>query len=85
MDNVIFFYLMRNEPELLQGLVQDHIRYWENLDLPGYIGGPFSDHSGGLIIFSSKDFDSANKLIEDDPFNRNQAIVYKQIKIWCVS
>lgn len=82
MKSIAFFYTMKNEPDLIKRLVLDHIKYWKDLDLADYKGGPFIDRSGGLITFSSDDFEFANKIINDDPFVKGQAISEKQIKIW---
>ena len=84
MKTIAFFYTMKNEPGLIKELVPGHIKYWKDLDLPDYKGGPFSDHSGGLITFSSDDFESANEIIHKDPFVEGKAISEKQIKIWIV-
>jgi uncharacterized protein YciI len=85
MKSIVFFYTMENEPELVKGLVPEHIKYWTNLDLAGYKGGPFSDHTGGLITFLSDDLESANKIINKDPFVKAQVISAKHIKIWIVN
>lgn len=82
MKSIVFFYTMKNEPDLIKGLVPEHIKYWKDLDLTDYKGGPFVDRSGGLIIFASDDFEIANQIINNDPFIKGQAISYKQIKVW---
>jgi len=82
MKIIAFFYIMKKEPDLIMGLVQEHINYWKELHLSHYKGGPFLDHSGGLITFSSDDFEFANKVINEDPFVKGQAIADMQIKIW---
>lgn len=82
MNSIAFFYTMKNEPELIKELVPEHIKYWKNLDLAEYKGGPFLDRSGGLITFISDDLEFANKIINDDPFVKGQALSDKQVKIW---
>jgi len=82
MKSIVFFYTMKNEPDLVGGLVQDHVNYWKGLKLSNYKGGPFIDRSGGLITFSTDDFELANRIINEDPFVKGQAISDKQIKVW---
>jgi hypothetical protein len=38
------------------------------LELSGYLGGPFSDHSGGLILFEGDSLGHAQRLVARDPF-----------------
>ena len=82
MKSIVFFYTMKNEPELIKGLVPEHIKYWKNLDLVDYKGGPFIDRSGGLITFSSDDLEQANKIVSGDPFVKWHLISDKHIKVW---
>jgi|WetSurMetagenome_2_1015567.scaffolds.fasta_scaffold1171240_1 uncharacterized protein YciI len=82
MKYIVFFYTMKNDPDLIKELVPEHIKYWKGLDLSGYKGGPFFDRSGGLITFSCDDFEVANKIINDDPFVKGQAISDMQVKNW---
>ncbi len=85
MKSIVFFYTMKNEPEIIKGLVPEHIKYWHDLELTGYRGGPFSDRLGGLITFLSDDIESANKIIYDDPFVKGKALSDMKIKIWIVN
>lgn len=82
MKSIIFFYTMKNEPELIKGLVSEHIRYWENLNLVNYKGGPFIDRSGGLITFLFDDLEQAKKIINEDPFIKGNVISDIHIKVW---
>ncbi len=82
MKSIVYFYIMKNEPELIKGLVPEHIKYWNSLDLDEYKGGPFHDRSGGLITFSSDDLKQANEIISEDPFVKGHVISDKYIKVW---
>ena len=44
-----------------------HASHWHGLELSGYVGGPFEDHTGGLITFDA-DEDRARDAVERDPF-----------------
>ena len=46
----IYFYFNRNEPEKIREVVPAHVQYWKTANLKSYSGGPFADHSGGLIL-----------------------------------
>ena len=49
----LYFYLMRDEPDLVQTTAPKHAEYWRELALSDYVGGPFADRSGGLITFEA--------------------------------
>jgi uncharacterized protein YciI len=59
-----------------------HAAYWHELRLPGYVGGPFADRSGGLISFEAPVERSARQLISDDPFQRAGLINDWWLKVW---
>lgn len=46
-----------------------HIKYLEELDKQGkiYARGPFSDQSGGLVVYIADTFEEALSLAEQDP------------------
>ena len=83
MNVFVYFYLMKDEPERILRTVQSHVAYWKERDLKDFRGGPFSDRSGGLIMFSAKDIESANASVGGDPFIQNDLIDWKWVKEWC--
>jgi uncharacterized protein YciI len=83
MKTFVYFYLMKNEPEQILQKVQSHVLYWKERDLTDYRGGPFSDRSGGLIMFSAKDLENVNASVAGDPFIQNDLIDRMWIKEWC--
>ncbi|MBI5639190.1 MAG: hypothetical protein HZA17_02075 [Nitrospirae bacterium] len=80
----VFFYLMKHDPEGIRAVVPEHVAYWHNLILADYLGGPFSDKSGGLITFSADDADEATSIVSADPFITHDLIEQKWIKEWTV-
>jgi uncharacterized protein YciI len=82
MKSIAFFFTMKKEPDLIKALVPEHIKYWKELNLADYKGGPFFDRSGGLITFSSDDLEQANKIVSGDPFVKWHLISDKHIKVW---
>ncbi len=50
-ERFLFFHLMKDEPDRVRSVAPQHAAYWHDLELPGYIGGPFADRSGGSISF----------------------------------
>jgi uncharacterized protein YciI len=64
----LFFYLMKDAPDRIPTVVPDHVAYWHALGLPGYLGGPLADRSGGLITFESDSAAEAERLVANDPF-----------------
>jgi uncharacterized protein YciI len=91
MDNVqsnnrrfMYFYFNRNEPEKIRQMVPAHVRYWKTANIKEYMGGPFSDRTGGLISFSVSSFEKATEIIQQDPFIVEDLIADKWIKEWMV-
>lgn len=79
-----FFYFMKKEPEKIKASVPLHVEYWHKLKLNKYIGGPFSDRTGGLITFESESVEDATRLVMDDPFVIQDLLESKWIKEWVV-
>jgi uncharacterized protein YciI len=52
--------------------------------LPGYLGGPFSDRSGGLITFESESIEKAEQLVAGDPFLSRGLVEGRWLKGWIV-
>ncbi len=77
-----FFYLMRNDPEKIGNIVPEHIAYWQKINPQNYSGGPFSDRSGGLILFEAASFEDASKLTANDPFITQDVIETHWLKEW---
>lgn len=75
---------MKKETEKIRLVVPLHIEYWKDLNLKKYSGGPFSDRSGGLIIFEAKNIEGATKIAMSDPFVLENLIVNKWVKEWNV-
>lgn len=78
----IYFYFNRNEPEKIREVVPVHVQYWKSADLKSYLGGPFADHSGGLISFTAQNLEEATEIILRDPFIQENLIEQKWIKEW---
>ena len=78
----VFFYLMKNNPEIIRDTVPEHIRYWKESKPVNYSGGPFSDRSGGLILFKAENIETATKLAINDPFVVQDLIESKWVKEW---
>jgi uncharacterized protein YciI len=77
-----YFYLMKREPEKIQQVVPAHVEHWRKYKSDNYLGGPFVDRSGGLIIFDSTDIDNATDIIKNDPFTINDLLESRWLKEW---
>ena len=42
-----YLYFMTDEPDQIRATVPRHVAHWQQLRLPGYLGGPFEDRTGG--------------------------------------
>jgi len=62
----------------------DHQRYMKSLLDSGKLsmGGPFSDGSGGLIIYEVATKEEAEALRDQDPFAISGVFVRSEIKPW---
>ncbi len=80
----VYFYFMKNDPAKIQRVVPSHIKYWKESNLKNYIGGPFSDRSGGIISFVAKNIEEATNIIMNDPFIAENILSDKWIKEWDV-
>ena len=78
----VYVYFMKRAPDRIREIVPQHVRYWKELRLDGYAGGPFADRSGGLILFESADLASAGSLVAHDPFGVHELIEMKWVKEW---
>jgi hypothetical protein len=84
MKRFLYFYLMRNTPEIIRQVVPRQVQYWHSRDLPDYMGGSFADRSCGLITFAAASLDDAQQITRDDPFVREQLIEQRWIKEWLI-
>ena len=80
----LHFYFNRYEPEKLRQVVPAHVQYWKDAHLRGYVGGPFTDRTGGLISFVAASLEEARKIILGDPFALQDLIAEKWIKEWII-
>jgi uncharacterized protein YciI len=79
---IAYLYFMADRPELIQRIAPAHAAYWRELALPGYLGGPFADRSGGLILFQVADREQAEQLVSGDPFVRQGLLTDRWVKKW---
>jgi uncharacterized protein YciI len=79
-----FAYLdfMNDDPDRVRVTVPRHVAHWRGLGLPGYLGGPFEDRTGGLITFEAKDGDRARRAVDADPFVREGLLEVHWLKQW---
>jgi uncharacterized protein YciI len=64
--------------------VPAHVEYWHSRDLGNYLGGPFTDRTGGLITFAADTMAAAQHTILQDPFVRERLIEQSWIEEWRV-
>jgi uncharacterized protein YciI len=78
----VYFYFNRNMPDKIGQVVPAHVKHWHAAQLQEYLGGPFTDRSGGLITFIAPDLLAATAIIEQDSFVLEDLIEQKWIKEW---
>jgi uncharacterized protein YciI len=80
----IYFYFNRNGPEKIREVIPAHVQYWKAAGLKSYSGGPFADHSGGLISFAASNLEEAIEIMLRDPFIQEDLIEQRWIREWLV-
>jgi uncharacterized protein YciI len=73
---------MKDDPDRVRTVAPEHATYWRELGLPGCVGGPFADRSGGLITFEADAFEQAEGIIAVDPFVQEQLLESSVVKQW---
>jgi uncharacterized protein YciI len=76
-----YIYFMSDDPDRVRAAVPKHVSHWHGLELSGYVGGPFEDHTGGLITFDA-DEDRARDAVERDPFLLERLLADHCLKRW---
>jgi uncharacterized protein YciI len=79
---IAYSYWMKDDPDRVRTVAPEHTAYWRELGLPGYVGGPFADRSGGLITFEADSFEQAEGIIAVDPFVQEQLLESSAVKQW---
>jgi uncharacterized protein YciI len=77
-----YLYFMKDDPDRVRAMVGRHVAHWKELGLPGYLGGPFEDRTGGLITFEAQDGDQARRAVDADPFVREGLLEEHWLKQW---
>jgi uncharacterized protein YciI len=77
-----YTYFMRHDPDRVRAAAPAHAAYWQRLRLPGYLGGPFADRSGGLILFETHEDSLARRFVDEDPFVREDLVERTTLKEW---
>ena len=75
-----YFYFMK-ESAHVRDAVPRHAQYWRQSG-SSERGGPFSDRSGGLILFEAPDEQTARKTVAEDPFQRASLLEQWWLKAW---
>lgn len=81
----LYFYLMKEAPHRVPAVAPRHAAYWRALASPAYLGGPFVDRSGGLIIFEANSGAEAERLVANDAFLREGLIERHWLREWVIN
>jgi uncharacterized protein YciI len=80
---IAYVYLMRDDPMVAE-IAPNHAAYWHGLELDAYAGGPFEDHTGGLIVFDCSSLEVARQHVAGDPFVTHDLLAASWLKKWSV-
>ena len=71
------------DPKRDAEVLDEHIGYLQKYIDQGkiYAKGPFTDHSGGLVIYNVDTYEEAKAIIENDPVIRENSRTYT-LKEW---
>ena len=76
-----YFYFMKKESAHVREVAPRHAHYWRQTG-SSERGGPFSDRSGGLILFEAPDEQTARKTVAEDPFQHASLLEQWWLKAW---
>lgn len=85
MKKFVYVYSMVDKPERIEQLRSQHLTYWKEQNVKNFIGGTFSDNSGGLITFETDDYGNALGIAACDPYVLGNVVAVGKIKEWVVS
>ncbi len=77
-----YFYFMKNEPARVREVAPHHAHYWSLTGSTTRGAAPFSDRSGGLIIFEAPDEQTAHDTVAEDPFQLAALLEQWWLKQW---
>lgn len=77
-----YFYLMHTDGEAVAEAAPEHVAHWRGLGLDDYVGGPFEDRTGGLIMFRATGSSQAEQAVATDPFVRRGLVQTSWLKRW---
>ncbi len=78
----VFSYFMQGEPERIAEVVPAHAAYWQDAGVKSLMGGPYTDYSGGMIIFEAASLKKASALTDSDPFVQHGLLSGRWVKEW---
>lgn len=81
-ETYAYFYFMAKDIPNFPSLLEKHIAYWKDHSEIVTQSGPFSDRSGGLIVFEAANEKTAQKIAKDDPFVLSGALEQSWLKAW---
>jgi hypothetical protein len=72
------------DKEKIASVRPTHRAYLTGLKEKGQIAasGPFTDDSGALIVYEAATREDAEKLLQEDPFNKNGVFVSYVLRPW---
>ncbi|MBU0673397.1 MAG: YciI family protein [Proteobacteria bacterium] len=82
MSTYVFIYFMVDDVETVKRHLGAHVKYWKSLKLDSLRNGPFTDKSGGLIMFNAASPQIARERIELDPFVTEKVLKEYWLKEW---
>jgi hypothetical protein len=78
----VYYYSMKQEPDAVRVVAPEHASYWREGRLGRYLGGPFTDRSGGLITFEAASLEEAERLVAADPFVTEGLLIDSIVNGW---
>ncbi len=82
MRKYTFFYFMVADSRRFSEVIPQHVQHWDAHRSSSYIGGPFTDRSGGLIVFEAEDLVAAEQVVRRDPFVEGDLLAQSWLKEW---
>jgi len=77
---------MKDMPTREQPLWDEHAAFMDNLFDSGtvFLGGPFADHNGALVILNAASEAAARAMLRDDPWEIHDIQITVSVREWLI-
>ncbi len=78
----VYAYFLEDNPDAIREVAPAHIAFWKQHSSGVFLGGAFSDRSGGMISFEAENMAEARVITIEDPLFAAGLVKSKWLKHW---